>query len=271
MEDYSVLMSVYCKENPQYFLQSIQSLVDQTVPSNDIVIVCDGPLNPELDAVLIRFTALYDSLFQIVRLKENHGLGYALNVGMRYCKNELVARMDSDDVAVAERCEKQLFIFERYNVDIVSGTVAEFTYDIQNIVSERVLPKTQEAIIQFAKRRCPFNHPCVMYKKSVVQAAGGYQHFYLFEDYYLWIRMLKSGSSAYNIKEPILFMRAGKEMYKRRGGRSYIKSMLKLRWYMKSIGFCNWGDFLISVIGQTVICLIPNQFREKIYNRFLRN
>ncbi len=122
-------------------------------------------------------------------------------------QNELVARMDSDDIAYADRCEKQLAVFNTHpEVSICSGIVEEFTTDPNVVDAKRVPPETNAEIVEFAKKRNPFNHPCVMYKKSAVEAVGSYQDFYLLEDYYLWLRMLMAGYQGYNIQEPLLHM-----------------------------------------------------------------
>lgn len=143
----------------------------------------------------------------VVRLKKNVGLGNALNEGIKYCKNEMIARMDSDDISYPDRCEKQVVIFNTHpEVSICSGIVEEFTNNPNIVDTQRILPETNDEIVKFAKKRNPFNHPCVMYKKSAVEDVGSYQDFYLLEDYYLWLRMLMSGYQGYNIQEPLLHM-----------------------------------------------------------------
>ena len=216
---YSVLMSVYKKENPAHLQQAVESIQAQTIPTDNFVLVCDGPLPQELDAVIAEKQQEMGYCFHVVRLPQNKGLGNALIYGIHFCTNELVARMDSDDVAYPNRCEKQLSLFNVHpEVSICSGTVEEFTADIQVVDAKRMLPETDAEIRVFAKKRNPFNHPCVMYKKSAVEAVGSYQDFYLLEDYYLWLRMLMAGYQGYNLQEPLLHMRAGADMYLRRSG-----------------------------------------------------
>lgn len=229
MEDktYSVLMSVYYKEKAEFLRESMESIYRQTIPTDDFILVCDGPLNAELDAVIEEQKKRFEDALHVVRLEKNRGLGSALNEGMNYCRHELVARMDSDDISCADRCERQLKIFrDRPDVDICSGIVEEFVGQPENSIKQRVLPETQEEIIRFAKSRNPFNHPCVMYKKSAVKDSGNYQDFYLLEDYYLWIRMLIKGYRGYNLPELLLHMRAGSDMYKRRSGWRDRKSVV---------------------------------------------
>lgn len=269
-EKYSVLMSVYEKEKPEYLRQSVESILAQTVKPDEFVIVCDGPLNAELDEVLAEYVRRYADLFKIIRQKENRGLGNALNTGLKYCSNNLVARMDSDDISMPDRMERQLAVFAKENVDIVSGTVAEFLETTDNVVMRRVLPENSEEIRRFAKRRNPFNHPAVMYKKESVIKAGGYEDFMLFEDYHLWIRMLCMGCEGYNIPESILYMRSGASLYGRRGGMSYAKQIIRFRWYMLRCGYAGIGDFLVTAAGHSLIALVPNGVRRKFYERVLR-
>lgn len=268
---YSVLMSVYYKEKTEYLKQSMESIYEQTVPTNDFVLVCDGPLNPALDAVIDEMQQQFGDVLHVCRLEKNGGLGNALNIGIKHCKNELVARMDSDDIAYPDRCERQLKVFETHpQVSICSGIVEEFSTTPAVIDAKRVPPETNAEIIQFAKTRNPFNHPCVMYKKSAVEAAGGYQDFYLLEDYYLWIRMLMKGYQGYNLQEPLLWMRAGSDMYKRRGGWKYVASQRKLFKYMAKIGFITYNQYVIQSIVRLIGAIIPNGMRAVVYKKILR-
>lgn len=169
-KEYSVLMSVYHKERSEYLKQAIESIQVQSLSTNDFVLVCDGPLNDELDAVIQTKQLEMGENLNVVRLAKNGGLGNALNEGIKPCKNELVARMDSDDIAYPDRCEKQIAVFNTHSeVSICSGIVEEFTTDPNTADTRRVPPETNAEIIEFAKKRNPFNHPCVLLNDSVVQ------------------------------------------------------------------------------------------------------
>ncbi len=271
MERYSVLMSVYHKEKPDFFSKAMESIWQQTVPTDDFVLVCDGPLNDELDAVIDDMEKAHPE-FCVVRLEKNGGLGNALNIGIKHCKNELVARMDSDDISRPDRCERQLAVFaSNSKISLCSGIVEEFTEDKERVDVRRVPPETNEEIIAFAKKRNPFNHPCIMYKKSAVEAAGGYQDFYLLEDYYLWIRMLMKGFLGYNIQEPLLWMRAGSDMYKRRAGWKYARTQAKLFKFMKENGFIGNGQYIKSCLIRSGSSLAPNWLRKFMFERVLRD
>lgn len=270
-QNYSVLMSVYYKEHPDYLRQSMQSIYDQTVPTDNFVLVCDGSLTPELDAVITEMQKKFGSRLYVHRLARNGGLGNALNEGIKHCKNELVARMDSDDIAYPNRCEKQIAVFNTHSeVSICSGIVEEFTTDPNTVDTKRVPPETNAEIVEFAKKRNPFNHPCVMYKKSAVEAVGSYQDFYLLEDYYLWLRMLMEGYQGYNIQEPLLHMRAGSDMYLRRAGWKYAKAQARLFKFMKQQGFIGEGQYIKSCVIRSGSSLAPNWLRKFMFEKVLR-
>lgn len=270
-KEYSVLISVYFREKPEYLEQALNSIIKQSVAPSEIVLVCDGPLTKELDKVIDQKKEQLGDVLKVIRLAQNGGLGNALRTGLEYCSCDLVARMDSDDISNAERCEKQLKVFEKYpDVSVVSGTIEEFFDDPGNVVSRRQLPEFHDEIIEYARKRNPFNHPCVMFKKNDVIRAGSYQDFFLLEDYYLWIRMFMKGYKGYNLKEPILSARTGASMFKRRGGLRYIDSQVRLFEYMHSIRFITYPQFLKSIAIRTAGSIIPNKVRKAVYLNFLR-
>lgn len=270
-KDYSILMPVYHKEKPEYLKQAIESIQAQTLPTDDFVLVCDGPLNDMLDSVIAVKQQEMGATLNVLRLEKNSGLGNALNEGIKHCKNKLIARMDSDDIAYPDRCEKQIAVFNTHpEVSICSGIVEEFTTTPEIVDSKRVPPEKHEEIVEFAKKRNPFNHPCVMYKKSAVEAVGSYKDFYLLEDYYLWLRMLLAGYRGYNIQEPLLHMRAGHDMYLRRAGWKYAKMQAKLFRFMKEQGFIDNGQYIKSCVIRSGSALAPNWLRKLMFEKVLR-
>lgn len=268
---YSVLMSVYYKEKPEYLRQSMQSIYDQTAPTDDFVLVCDGPLTSELDAVITIMQEKFDGRLRVYHLEKNGGLGNALNVGIKHCKNELVARMDSDDISRPDRCQKQLNVFAKNPAySIVGGFIEEFSASISKIVGCRMVPEYQQDILCFAKKRNPFNHVSVMYKKSAVELSGGYKDFYLLEDYYLWLRMLQKGLLGYSLQEPLVWVRVGNDMYKRRGGWKYVQSQVLLFRYMYRRKFISYHDFILQSLVRILGSIIPNEIRAYLYKHMLR-
>jgi glycosyltransferase involved in cell wall biosynthesis len=256
---YSVLMSVYARENPEFLRLSIESMLNQTVVTDDFVLVCDGPLTQELDDVINGYKQL-----NIRRQETNQGLSAALNYGLQFCKEEYVARMDSDDIAVLNRCEKQLPLMEQY--DIVGGWVEEFRGAPGDLGIKRAT--TETGIAQFARRRNPFNHPTVMFRKSKVL---GYTNDYpLAEDYHLWVRMLMNDCTGRNIPEVLVNMRVGNGLYNRRSGLKYFKDMLRFRKWLHKIGFTTVTDYTVCVIGHAIMCLSPGWVRKWLYEKRLR-
>lgn len=268
---YSVLMSVYYKEKASCLRTAIESIFLQTHKTDDFVLVCDGPLDDSLYAVIEEMRIRFGNTFQVIQLEKNVGLGRALNIGMQHCRHEIIARMDSDDYALPQRCEKQLAVMNGNDVDIVSASIQEYDSELEIPGVLRTIPESHEEIMRFAKKRNPFNHPCVMYRKSAVEAAGRYQDFYLLEDYYLWIRMLMNGCKGRNIQEVLLKMRAGSEIYMRRAGLKYAMSQCKLLCYMKRVGFIGLGQMMFSMVARCVIAVLPNRCRRLIYRLRLRD
>lgn len=268
MSDYSVLMSVYFKENPSYLKRSIESILAQTVMTNDFVVVCDGPLTEELDAVLADFKKQYGELFNIVRREKNEGLGIALQNGLLATKNEIVMRMDSDDASLADRAEKQLPYMEKY--DLVGGFISEFDGEETNIIGIRKVPENYAEIRRFAKKRCPFNHPSVMYKKSAVIAVGSYRSFLFLEDYDLWIRFIHGNYNVYNMQTVLVNMRSGMQMRARRAGKTYRKSMKNLRKELLDLKMINVFEYVFFVCTQTILLMLPLKLKEKVYSVLFR-
>ncbi len=268
---YSVLMSVYYKEKPEWLDYSIDSMLKQTIFPDEFVLVEDGPLTPELDSVVEKYVKKYPKLFNIVKIKKNGGLGPALKKGVEACSNEYIARMDSDDYSVPNRIEKQFEIFKKNpELGLVGTNVDEFNGTIKNVSCHVILPETQSDIYKFSKKRCPFRHPSLLYKKSEVLKAGNYREFYLCEDYDLYVRMLTAGCKCYNIQEPLVYMRIGKDFYKRRGGWKYMKTILKFKNEQLKTGYFSLFDYMRSTIPHIIVCLLPNSLRDWIYRNLLR-
>ena len=270
LNEYCVLMSVYRKEKAGFFRTAAESMIAQTVMPSQIVIVCDGPLTEELEREVYRLESRNAGLIDVVRLPENKGLAEALNAGLKECRYEYVARMDSDDISLPERCETQLKSMMKHGSDICSATVAEFIEDPKVIEAYKTLPVTHKEILEYACTRNPFNHPCVMYKRSAVLRAGRYENYRFFEDYQLWVKMLMSGAKGHNIAKPLLLMRTGSGMYSRRGGKEYLKCARRMEQYKLDAGFCSREEYLRRMGAFTVFALAPAGTREKLYKTFLR-
>ena len=265
---FSVLMSIYHKEKPKYFDRCMQSIWDeQSVKPNEIVLIQDGKLTDELYKAIEKWQEKLGTGFKTIPLEKNVGLGDALNIGLQNCSYELVARMDTDDIAMLDRFEKQLKVFEDSDIDICSSWVSEFDSDENEIVSYRKLPKDHDEIASFARKRCPINHPAVMYKKSEVQKAGGYKKMMWFEDYYLWARMILNGAKFYNIQEPLVNMRAGYGQLERRSGFKYAIEEYRFLKKLKEIGFLNSFEFYKSLLVRFIVRVLPKKVVKIVYKK----
>lgn len=267
---FSVLMSVYIKERPEYLQASLNSLVKQTVLPSEIVLVEDGPLSDELNQVVEKFDEAYPKLFRIKKLSKNKGLGEALNIGLLACENELVARMDSDDIAVENRFAIQLTTMIREDLDIYGGQIIEFTNDIKNTLAKRIVPLQNNKIIKFAHKRNPFNHMTVMFKKSKIQMLGSYRTKPGYEDYDLWVRAIIAGLKLKNDPGILVYVRAGEDMVNRRGGIDYIKSIIGMRMNFFKLGFYTKYDLFVTISTSTLSAILPTKIRYLFYYKVLR-
>jgi glycosyltransferase involved in cell wall biosynthesis len=227
MKPFSVLMSVYKNENNQFLQASLASIFDQSLQPAEVVVVKDGPLTEHLDATIDEYRGLYSNI-KIVALPENRGLGEALKIGLNHCTYELVARMDADDIAHPNRFAEQVNIIGgEPQVAAIGCNLLEFNVEPGDTVVVKKVPADFSRLKKYAMMRNPLNHPSVVFRKSAIQEVGSYQHMPLFEDYYLWLRLLKAGYKIKNIDQSLLFFRAGNAALTRRHGSSYIKKELK--------------------------------------------
>ncbi len=270
MPEFSVLMSLYKKEKPEYATACFDSLLRQTVPASEWVVVEDGPLTEELYSVLSKYQTENPGLIKRVHLEKNQGLGAALQAGVPECSNELIARMDTDDIAREDRFEKQLAMFAATpELDICGSNIDEFEETPQTIVASRNVPTTHEEIVRYQRRRDAFNHMTVMYKKSAVMGAGNYQPCPLMEDTFLWARMIMNGAKCANIGEALVFARIGKDMFARRGGWSYFKKYREGRKKVLQTGLISRWDYFVTVAIQFVVALMPGKLRGWLFKKVL--
>lgn len=266
----SVLMSIYKAEKPSYLTMSLNSVLNQTLQASEIIIVEDGPLTTDLYAILDEFESK-NPIIRRLRLSENHGLGYALCEGLKYCRYELVARMDTDDICKPNRFEVQVeFMEKNHEVDVLGTWIDEFFDVKENVVSIRKVPEGSKGLYEFGKKRNPMNHPTVMFRKSSVLKAGSYQTCMLLEDYYLWVKMLKMGMVFYNIQESLLYFRLSHDIYKRRGGLKYAITEVKFQIELHKIGYLTIFETIRNIASRFFVRVMPVCIRRRIYRRLLR-
>ena len=267
---FSVLMSSYCKDKPEELKLALRSIWDdQTLKPSEIVIVKDGPLTPELDAVLDNFAS--HAPVKFYPLEKNMGLGKALAIGVEACSCEYIARMDGDDISVPDRFEKQVhFLESNPEVSLCGGMIQEFNDTLDHLGGKRILPESHDGIIQFSKWRSPFNHMTVMYRKQAILDVGNYQHFLFYEDYWLWARVLVHGYRTANLADILVNVRAGEGMLNRRRGWRFFKTELVLAKRLKEIGLINTFEMLRNMLLRSTARLLPSNIFSWIYSQFCR-
>lgn len=270
-KEISVLMSVYKNDIPKNVVTAVESVVNQTLPPKQIVMMVDGPVSKEMEKTLKELDKKYEIL-ELHFQKQNQGLGKTMANGSAFCKHEFIARMDSDDIAMPERFEKQMKVFEEHpEFDMVGSNAQEFFNEPENLAGIKAVPETHEQIVEFMKSRCPFCHMTVTMRKSILEKAGGYKDWFYAEDWYLWIRMYLAGAKFYNIQENLVLARINYDTFARRGGLKYyksIKGLLKLMKDNKMIGLIKYTkEKCRRFIGHV---LIPKKLKNRMYRKYLR-
>ena len=268
--DFSVSMCVYAGDKPLWLKTAIDSILNQTVKPNDVVLVVDGPVGRELDEVISEYEK--SAVFNVIRLEKNMGHGIARKTGLENTKCELVAIMDADDISVFDRFERQIALFEaERDIDVVGGNIIEFINTPDNFVGKRIVPADDASIKEYLKKRCPMNFVTVMFKKSSIEKAGGFIDWYCEEDYYLWVRMYLAGMKFANCEQTLVKVRVGDDMYARRGGLKYFKSEKRLQKFMLDKKVISRGLYFSNVIKRFVVqVLLPSSIRGYVFRKFAR-
>ena len=273
MIEFSIITSVYKNDKPEFVRDALDSmLVHQSLKPTEIVLVQDGSVPVELSSLLLDYEGRYPKIMHVIRLEKNGGLGNALRIGVENAKYDIIARMDSDDICVPDRFEKQLAYLESHpECDIVGGQMTEFIDTPDNIVGRREVPLTNEEIYEYMKSRCALNHVTVMFRKEAVLKAGNYQDWFWNEDYYLWVRMMMAGCKFANIPEVAVNVRSGADQYARRGGKKYFDSEIGIKKLMLKNGMITRTQFAINYVERFVVqLLLPNRVRGWVFRTFAR-
>ena len=270
MEKYSFLASVYRNSKADEMRVCVEGMLSQTVAPDQIVIVIDGPIAGDLKEYIDELAK--DELCTIVPIVQNVLLGRALCEGMKHCRNELIARMDTDDIMEKDRIEKQLAVLKNdETISVVGSNIDEFIGTPDNVQGVRAVPETHEEICEYLKRRCPLNHMTVLFKKSEVEKAGGYQHWLYNEDSFLWVRMYLAGCKFYNIQENLVHARIDDTTFQRRGGWKYYQSERDLFKYMYKHKIIGWFAYQKAKCMRFILqVLMPNFIRKWIFKKFAR-
>ncbi|MCJ8325297.1 MAG: glycosyltransferase [Rhizobiales bacterium] len=261
---FSVLMSIYINDKLINVQDCIDSLVNQTLLPNEIIIVLDGPVKIEIENYLISYQK--NSCIQIVieRLDENKGLPTALNKGLQKCRYNLIARMDADDICSLDRFEKQIARFEMNpSLTLLGGSLEEFYAD--NTLSQ-IKYAVMENITQYSKLRSPFNHPTVVFKKQDIIGVGGYdEELYYAQDYELWCRLIQLNFEVGNIEDVILKFRMADNFLTKRSGLKYIKIEWSLFQKLSKIGHLKGLEKIRFLIIRCLPRVLPTIVLKQVY------
>ena len=268
--DFSVLMSVYYKENPEWFRASLDSIFSQTLLPSEILLIKDGALTVALEDVIIEYSNRYP-IFKILENKENMGLGLSLREGVLASSNEIIARMDTDDLMHPTRFEKEYRCLIDNSYDVVSSWTLMFEGTLDNIIAVKKRPELHNDIVKLAHRRSPVSHPGSMFRRTAVLRAGNYQDVHFYEDYHLWVRMILTGSVFYNIQGPLFYLRTSSEQIKRRGGWEYAKNEMKVFLFFYRSGFYSLYDLIVNIVLHTSVRLLPVTVRRKMLKFIWKN
>ena len=270
--EFSILLSLYYKESPLALDECFLSIwQDQSIQPNEIVLVLDGAIGEELRQCVIKWQKIIGKSLKVIPLSQNIGLGRALNEGLKHCTNEWVFRMDTDDICLRDRFEKQIqYIKQKPNLVLFSGQILEFNRSPKEITVLKAVPVEHDEIVRYAQKRSPFNHMTVAYKKSVIDAVGGYRHHLFMEDYNLWLRVIGKGYQVGNHPDVLLYARVGNGMHARRKGMEYLKSEWQLLNLKKQLKLQSPIHANILFLIRSAFRLLPSSVLGKVYNTFLR-
>lgn len=266
---FTLLMSVYAGDKPQYFRVALRSCVQQqTLAPERVVLVQDGPVSAEMAAAVREEIVACPVPVELVKLPKNCGLAQALNHGLRACETAVVARMDADDVAEPERFAKQWRRLRDDNLDLLGTGMREFADNPDTLTTVRT-PPTGARLREHAKTHNPVNHPTMMYLRDSVLSLGGYTEMGNMEDYWLVVRMLLAGMRLDNLREPLVRYRVGSGVYARRGGFRVAWTEVRLQWRMLRSGFISVPVFLRNIVLKTAYRLFPARLKQWLFRRFV--
>lgn len=265
---FSLLLPVYAGDKAAYFSKAFASTVaDQSRRPSDVVIVQDGPVGAELAAAVAAACASSPVPVNLVRLPANVGLARALETGLGHCAHDVVARMDADDISLPDRFERQLSVIDA-GYDLVGTGMLEFDAD-GRVLGKRIPPTDPDDIVATARFHDPFNHPTVVYRRSVVARAGGYRELPLMEDYWLFARMIQAGAQVANLPDALVMYRVDAGAYSRRGGLTLFRSEIALQRSLLAERFVTRRQFVRNVLVRGGYRFVPVFVRRVAYRRFI--
>jgi glycosyltransferase involved in cell wall biosynthesis len=270
---FSVLISVYKNDHPQYFDEALHSIsTKQSWPPNEIVLVVDGPVSGGLDAVIRQWEQQNRFNVKVIRSPCNVGLANALNLGLKHCSHEYVARMDSDDISLPMRFERQLkFLQEHPSIALLGGWYEQYDNELDRLITDRKVPTTMADIVPYSRSRTPFNHVTAIFKKSTLLEIGCYPNIQGYmEDWWIALRLIKRGYSLANLPEYLVMVRGDREFIRRRGGWNFLLQELANLKALYQQGLIGGLDLVRNVCIRSFVRLLPHGARTMMYQAIRR-
>lgn len=270
-EGLSAILTTYHGDDPDELRESLNSILEQTRLPDELVVIKDGPVPDSLNAVIRTVQSRADFPLTIDTLPENGGHGAALRRGITVANYPFVAIHDADDICVPTRFETQLEYIQETESDIVGGWIAEFDDDPDDPHALRKVPEKHDDIAEMARFRCPVNQTTVLARRDAILDSGNYRGVDRMEDYELWARMLTNGYRFSNQQTVLAYVRAGPDMYGRRGGFEYAREEMRIQRHFRDIGLVSRRRAVFNAVVRTLPRLLPNRVRGEIYRKKLRD
>lgn len=261
----SVLMAVYHRDDPSHLRDAINSILRQSKTASEFILVADGPLSPALYSCLSAFRDS-DPPLTIIWKPRNEGLAKALQDGLKACRYEIVARMDSDDVSAATRFECQYdYLMTHPDVDILASIQPEFSTSPDITDRVKTTPEYHDQIVKALRYRNAISHPSVIFRKPPIEQIGGYRDVNLLEDYDLWLRAARFGLKFGCVQKSLLHMRVTNAQKERRGGAKYAWQNVRWRFRMFLEGNYSLSQFLLLTPLYAVFHFTPAYMKGALY------
>lgn len=264
---YSVLIRVCNTDKSEWLSIALDSMINQTVKPAEFVLVQDGPLTDDLQATIDRFKNEHPTLFKILPMQDQVGLGLALRQGVPACSNGFIACMDATGYSAPTRIEEEFDAMFENKVDMVGANVNVFVDTIDKVIAYRKYPETPERIYKYAKKNAPMNLASVLLKKRMVQVCENYENCYLAEDFALFINLLRLNAKGYNIQKPLVYKRYNNAVQKQHSNWMHFKAMVEFNQLFYKTGWFSYRDYIRRTIRIGVESFMPPVMKKCFANK----
>lgn len=260
----SVIMSTYKGNKAIYLKESLDSLNNQSEIASEIILIIDGPIDTKQMEVIKVFQ--YAGDFKYYQLEQNRGLAYCMNFALKHSTNDIVARMDADDVCYFDRFEKEYKEVKDNKNLVCCSWHAEFETSTNNIKALKKTPKLDKDIRKAIGIRNIISHPTIMLYKDILIKNGGYnENVGMLEDYELHLRLLNNKVNYTCIQEPLVYVRTDENQYSRRGGLKYLINEYKFRYMCYKKGYISLKNLFVTIILYSFLRLFPTKYKHFLY------